>query len=251
MFMRLLKLKLKSDFIEEFKSFYENTVYPELSVLPGCVFAGLINSTPQMNEFISLTFWKTRLHAEEYENSGPFKALFQKARMYLEESSEWKVHLSENMELEYGPVENEPDIKKYAVTAGNEDDEILTASSNMFVRILSLIIQEDKVDEFRKLYTDLVIPTLNDTRGCQYAFLTESVSATNEFISVTIWNRKEDAEEYESGGIYRELTNKVKHTFSKLYLWRMSLEKDHDTKIRTSDDFKVEHYKIITGKNFL
>lgn len=251
MFMRLLQLKLKPDFVEEFKFFYEQTVYPELQNLPGCVFAGLIKSTPQPDEFISFTFWKTQALAEEYETSGPFKKLFGQAKSYLAESEEWKVHLSEDMELQYGPVENEPVIKKYLVSAKNEDDTILSHSANMFIRVLSLIIQEDKVEEFMKLYSEIVIPELNATKGCRNVFLTESVNSSNEFISVTIWDKKEDAIEYELGGKYLALTNKIKHTFSKLYLWRMSLEKEQGQKVKTSDDFKVEHYKIITGKNFL
>jgi heme-degrading monooxygenase HmoA len=251
MFMRLLQLKLKSDFIEEFKSFYELTVYPGLQNIPGCIFAGLIKSTPQPDEFISLTFWKTQALAEEYETSGSFNKLFEKAKIYLAETEEWNIHLSENMELQYGPIDSEPVIKKYIVSAQNEKDDVLSHSANMFVRVLSLIIQEDKVEEFKELYNGIVIPALIYTKGCRYVFLTENVNSKNEFISVTIWDRKEDAVEYESGEKYIELTDKIKHTFSQLYLWRMSLEKEHGPKMKTSDDFKVEHYKIITGKNFL
>jgi heme-degrading monooxygenase HmoA len=252
MFMRLLQLKLKPEFIEEFNIFYDSTVIPELQNLPGCIFAGLIKSAPQSDEFISLTLWKTQDLAEEYEKSGPFKNLFDQAKKYLAESSEWKVSLSENMELQYGPENEEPVVKKYIVSSINEtDDQLITPSSNMFIRILSLVIQNEKIDEFRNLYSDFVIPALKATRGCRYVYLTESVNAKNEFISVTIWNTKEDAGEYEASEQYRELTDKVKHTFSQLYLWRMSLEKDNGPKVKTSDDFKVEHYKIITGKNFL
>ena len=107
------------------------------------------------------------------------------------------------------------------------------------------------MEEFKKLYSEIVVPSLIVTKGCRYVFLTKSVKSGNEFISETIWDRKEDADEYESGGKYRELTDKVIHTFSQLYLWRMSLEKDHGKKVKTSEDFKVEHYKLITEKNFL
>ena len=249
--MRLLQLQLKLAYVQEFKKFYESTVYSELQKLPGCLFAGLIKSTPQLDEFISLTFWESRSRAEKYEASEVFKTLFGQTKMFLSESSEWKVHLSENMELEYGPVDNEPVVKKYVVAAKNEEnDEILTPSSNMFVRVLSLIIQEDKVEEFKKLYTDVVIPALKVTKGCRYVFLTESVNSKNEFISVTIWNKNEDADKYESGEKYQDLINKVKHTFSQLYLWGLSLENERGAKVKTSDDFKVDHYKMITGKSF-
>jgi quinol monooxygenase YgiN len=252
MFMRLLQLQLKLAYVQEFKKFYESTVYPELQKLPGCLFAGLIKSTPQPDEFISITFWETQLQAEQYEKTGTFKNLFEQAKVFFSDSSEWKVHLSENMELQYRTVNEEPVIKKYVVTAQNEEgDNRLTASSNMFVRVLSFIIQDDKVEEFKKLYTGIVMPALKATKGCRYVYLTESVNSKNEFISVTIWNNKEDADEYEFEGKFQELTDKVKHTFSKLYLWGMSLDKEHVAKVKTSDDFKVDHYKMITGKSFL
>jgi heme-degrading monooxygenase HmoA len=252
MFMRLLQLQLKLAYVQEFKKFYESTVYPELQKLPGCVFAGLIKSTPQPDEFISITFWETQSQAEQYEKSDAFKKLFEQAKIFLSDSSEWKVHLSENMELQYGPVNEEPVIKKYVVTTQNKEGEKrLTTSSNMFVRVLSLIIQDDKVEEFKKLYTGIVMPALKATKGCRYVFLTESVNSINEFISVTIWDRKEDADEYEFEGKFQELNDKVKHTYSQLYLWGMSLAKENVTNVKTSEDFKVEHYKMITGKSFL
>jgi quinol monooxygenase YgiN len=250
--MRLLQLQLKPAYVQEFKKFYESKVFPELQKLPGCVFAGLIKSSPQPDEFISLTFWKTQAQAEQYENSGAFKNLFEQAKPYLSDSSEWKIQLSENMELQYGSVDDEPVIKKYIVTSKNkEGDDSLTVSSNMYVRVLSLIIQDNMVEEFKKLYTDIVMPELKATKGCRNVFLTESVNSKNEFISVTIWNSKEDADEYEFEGKFQELNDKLKHTYSQLYLWGMSLDKEHVAHVKTSDDFKVGHYKMVTGKNFL
>ena len=252
MFMRFLQLKLKPDHIIDFKEFYEKDVLTELHNTQGCLFAGLIKSKPEENEFISLTFWQTQAQAEQYESGGVFQKLFEQAKPYLSESTEWKVQLSENMELQYGPVEEEPVIKKYTVAVKNDaSEDFLSHSSNMFVRILSLIIQDDKLEEFKKLYSELIIPTLKSIKGCRYIYLTESVSEKNEFISVTIWDSKEDAEEYESSGKFQGLTDKVKHTFSQLYLWKMSLEKDYGGKITTSEDFKVERYNIVTGKSFL
>lgn len=252
MFMRFLQLKIAPDHIADFKDFYESDVMRELRNTLGCLFAGLIKSKPEDDEFISLTFWKTQSQAEKYESSEAFKNLFIQTKTYLSESTEWKIQLTENSELEYGPVEEEPVIKKYIVAVQNdESDEFMAHSSNMFVRVLSLTIQEDKLDEFKKLYSEIVIPTLKLIKGCRYIFLTESVNEKNEFISVTIWDRKEYADEYEMSGKFQEITDKVKHTFSQLYLWKMSLEKKYGAKVSTSEDFKVDGYNIVTGKSFL
>ncbi len=251
MFMRFLQLKLNEDYIDEFKKFYESDVLTEFHKTAGCLFAGLIRSKPEENEFISLTVWQTQQQAEDYETSGAFKKLFEKAKVFLAESVEWKIQLSENMELELGAKDEEPVIKKYIVKAQNQTgNEFQMDSSNMFLRILSLIIREDMVDEFKKLYSEIIIPELKNIKGCRYIFLTESVSERNEYISVTIWDSKKDADEYESGGKFNELTEKVKHTFSEIFLWKMSLEKKYGPRLKTSDDFKVEHYDMVTGKSF-
>lgn len=252
MFMRFLQLKIKLDHISDFKNFYETEVMPELHKTPGCLFAGLIKSKPEENELISLTFWQTLPHAEKYESSEPYKKLLVQAKTYLSESAEWKLQLSENSELLYAPVEDEPVTKKYVVAVKNEDsDEFMSHSSNMFVRVLSLVIQDDKLDEFKKLYSENIIPSLKLTDGCRYIYLTESVNEKNEFISVTIWDKKEYADNYEASGKFQELTNIIKHTFSQFYLWKMSLEKNYGAKVSTSDDFKIEGYNIVTGKSFL
>ena len=251
MFMRFLQLKLNEDYVDEFIKFYQADVLTELHKTPGCLFAGLIKSKPEENEFISLTFWQTQKQAENYEASGVFKKLFEKAKTFLSESAEWKIQLSEKMELEIGDKNDEPVIKKFVVKAQNETrNDFKIDSSNMFLRILSLIIREDKADEFKKLYSEIIIPALKNTKGCRYIFLTESVSEKNEYISVTIWDSKEDADEYESGGKFDDLTEKVKHTFSEIFLWKMSLEKKYGSRLKTSDDFKVEHYDMVTGKSF-
>lgn len=252
MFMRFLQLKIKLDHISDFKNFYETEVMPELHKTPGCLFAGLIKSKPEENELISLTFWQTLPHAEKYESSESYKKLLGQAKTYLSESAEWKLQLSENSELLYAPVEEEPVTKKYVVAVKNEDsDEFMSHSSNMFVRVLSLVIQDDKLDEFKKLYSENIIPSLKLTDGCRYIYLTESVNEKNEFISVTIWDKKEYADNYEASGKFQELTNIIKHTFSQFYLWKMSLEKNYGAKVSTSDDFKIEGYNIVTGKSFL
>ncbi len=252
MFMRFLQLNLDPRLILDFRNFYDTEVTGKLRKTPGCLFAGLIKSKPEENEYISLTFWKTRQQAEDYENSEVFKKLFEKSRGYLIDTAEWKVQLSEDMELQYGQAEEEPKIKKYSVAAENGSGESFPAeASNLYIRVLSLIIREDKLDEFKKLYTDVIIPKLKSTKGCRSVFLTESVSGENEFISVTVWDGKEFADEYESSGKFEELTEQVKHTFSQLYLWKMSLDKEKRSKFATSDDFKVEGYDMVTGKSFI
>ncbi len=251
MFMRFLNLKLNPEFIEKFLDFYQTDVLKELQKTDGCLFAGLIKSNPAENEFVSVTFWSTLKKAEEYENSRIFSGLLNRTKEFLPFSSEWKIQLSDNMELEYTPSKEEPVVKKYSPAEENENSENLNfLTSQMFVRILYLKIRENKAEEFKKIYYDTIVPEIKSTKGCINIFLSENLNSPNEFVSVTLWDNKQNAREYETGGKFDELVKKVRHTFSQFYLWKMTLEDDYKAKVKTSDDLKVEHYSFVTGKSF-
>lgn len=252
MFMRFLQLKVNPLNLLQFKDFYNGTVLPQLQKMPGCLFAGLIQSGPETSEFISLTFWETQLYAEEYESSGAFQSLLDQSRPFLSESTEWKIQLSDKFELEYAPVAEEPVIKKYSVELQKEIDiKPEFQNEQMYVRIVSMKIQTDKMEEFKKIYLETIIPALKKTEGCRYVFLTESINEKNEFISVTIWDDKKYADVYESSGSFKELVEKIRHTFSQFYLWKVALEKDYSAKVKTTDDMKVQAYNLVSGKSFI
>jgi quinol monooxygenase YgiN len=253
MFMRILKLNVDPKFIEEFKVFYEETVEPKLQAVDGCLFASLIKSKPDKDEFVSLTFWKTQQQAENYENSDVFKNLYEQAKKYFSEATdEWKIQLTENMEIQYTHPEDEPEITKYDVAVQNgKDNGLIKQDESMFFRIVSLKIQPGKMDEFKKLYSEVVIPSFKSAPGCRNAFLTQSINEESDFISISVWDNRESAVAHETSNEYSDMINKVKHTFSKFYLWKMSLEKERGSNFRTTDDMKIDHYDVVTGKSFI
>ena len=250
MFMRLVQLNVEMQMVDNFRETYNNDIINRLQEMPGCRFVGLIESGTEESEFISLTLWDTQEHAESYEKSGVYDELLGKLKPFLQNSSEWKVQLSENLELEYKPVAEEPVIKKYSVQTQPDLSTTENIDSRLYVRIVSLSIQDGKEDEFRRIYSNEIIPALVATKGCRYAYLTQSVQDENGFISVTIWDSKNDAELYESSGKFKELVDKVAHTFSQFYRWKMALENDYNANIKTTEDMKVESYNLVTGKNF-
>ncbi len=253
MFMRILQLRLNPEYTREFKKFYEETVSPQLQKVDGCLFASLIKGKPHNDEYISLTFWKTKQQAESYENGIVFKSMIEQSKPFFSENSdEWKIQLTENMEIQYSTSPDEPSIKKYSTLVQKSGDESLARQSErMFLRIVSLKIEEDKMDEFEKLYSDVVIPSFQKAKGCMNAFLNKSVSQDNDFISISIWDNSNSANDYELSKEYKEMIDKVKHTFSQIYLWGMSLEKEYGSTVKTTDDMNVGHYDVVTGKSFI
>jgi len=140
-------------------------------------------------------------------------------------------------------------VKSYALAA-EPDAEIPDGDEthSMYLRIVSFIVKPGKMDELRQIYADEIIPALQSVTGCRYANLTESMEEKNEAISLTIWNSKQDSDAYEASGLFSEMTDKIKHTLSDLYQWKMALEKQSGRKIATSEDMAIGHYNIVTGK---
>ena len=251
MFMRFIQLKINMDYREIIKQFYNDSIIPELQKINGCLFAGLIQSNRSSDELISMTLWKTKAQAEAFEKSEVFQKLMKRFKPFLSESSEWKIQLSEDLQVQYTPVQEEPVLSEFEVTAqSSKSGGEALENPRMYVRLVSLKLQEDKVDEFRRIYIDQIIPALNAWQGCQYAYLIESLRHRNEIISVTIWENKKDADVYEESGKFAELIDKVKHTFSEFYRWKMALEKNIGGEVRTSDDMKVDYYGVVSARRF-
>lgn len=251
MYMRVVQEKINPDKIQGFRKLYDERIIPALQKLPGCFCASLMQSDQHLDEYISLTLWEQKKHVEAYEQSGLFQKLHAEAKPYLSGSSEWKIQLSEDFTLEYEPVEEEPIVKSFPIVAHTNANICSKEESQfMYMRVVSVKLQPGKLEEFKQLYRGEIIPALRAVKGCLYAYLTESFKEKNEVISVTFWDRKEDADHYEKSGLFDKLTEKVKHTFSELYQWKLALEKDLGKILATSEDLKVNYYSTVTGKRF-
>jgi quinol monooxygenase YgiN len=249
--MRLVHARYQPDSLVNVQQIYDESIIPRLQKTEGCLSVSALKSEVHPGEGISMTLWTSRDHAEAYEKSGVFQELFDKVKPFLVDSSEWKVQLSEDLTLEYQPVSEEPVVKTYATTAQTEGEATTHEKTRlMFLRILSVSIQPGKIDAFRRIYTDEVIPVLRNLKGCRFAFLTESVEEENKVLCITIWESKEDADAYEKSGRYDELIGKLQHTFSELYQWKMALDRESAGKVMTSEDLHVDSYSIVVGKRF-
>jgi len=83
----------------------------------------------------------------------------------------------------------------------------------MIARLTSISIHPKDVDQVRKIYYDQLVPVIKKQRGNVGVWLLEPTNEKDDFISLTEWISKADAEAYESSGTYKELVGKVKHLF--------------------------------------
>lgn len=251
MYMRLVQLKIKPGELATVRQYYDERTVPALQKTAGCLFASLIQSSENPDEVISMTMWESEEHAEAYEKSGLFQQLIDEKKHLMAESSEWRVQLSKDLKVEYAPVPVEPEVKAYPIAAMSGKKAGAAAPGQtpgqMFLRLFSIRLKPEMFEEYRRLYTDEIIPVFQSMKGCRHAYLLMPQGGSNEAFSITIWDSKEAVEEYERGETFLRLIDKAKHTFTDLYQWKLKLDRQHGQSA-TTDDVKVEHYSMVTGK---
>jgi len=248
MFMRLVQAKAKPAELMRLRRYYDDTVVRSLQKTQGCLHAVLLQSTRASDEVISLTLWENEALAKAYEESGLFGRLMDEARPMLADSSEWRVELSKDLKLEQVPVPLEPTVKAYPIAVmSRELNSHQERPADLFLRIVSVRLKPEKRKEFETLYLHEIIPALHDTPGCRHAYLLAPAGQDPDALSVTVWESKTAADDYERTGRFAELVDKVKHTFTDLFQWRMTLDHDHK-QTATSDDIMVDRYHVMAGK---
>ncbi len=251
MYLRLLSIKLRPGAGPDLHRFYESRVLPELRTMPGCLCAALTESTQRADEQVSLTLWDSVAHAEAYQHSDTFERLLRDTKPYLAEASEWKIELSEDLKLEYKPIEEEPVATSYGLHSAMAEEQPpdIHVDRNL-LRIVRLKVQPGQLDLVRRTHLEEVLPVLRSVQGCRYACLMGNVEAESELVSITIWDRKEDAARYEQSGLFERLLGRIKHAFPEVFQWKMVLEHKYGGQAFTSADVKVESYTMVTGEKF-
>lgn len=248
MHLRFVQVKIKSDNIHRLISVYEEKIIPIMQTVDGCLYVGLFNNIQHPDECISLSFWSDRGKIDRYEKSGVFADLLNACKPYFEESSEWQMNLSDDLTLTYTQIPREAVVKDFTISYS--DPQPIIYDKTFFVRIVSHQVHSDMKEEFKRIYNNEVLLSLGKVNGCRSAFLTENPEDEGKLFSITIWDAHADADEYEQSGLFNTLLDKLKHTLSGVYQWKMQLEKESGVQVMTTADITVEGYSMLTGKNF-
>ena len=83
----------------------------------------------------------------------------------------------------------------------------------MIARLTYFHVHPKDVDEMKRIYNDEVVPVIKNQKGNMGAWLLEPTSEKDEYISLTEWILKADADAYESSGKYKTLVDKIKSKF--------------------------------------
>jgi len=251
MHLRMVEATVKQKKGDRLGYIYSEIILKALEDVPGCIFAGLLQSQEETNKYISLTLWRSEKDAEIYVKSGGYKKNLDTVQHVLEDGNEWKIQLTKDNNIEYTAIPSEPDVKSYPVAKSGETLPLHLPSINSYLRILSLKINQGFRDEFTRIYNSEILPELKKIKGCRYAFLLDNYENDGEMISFSIWDDAESIENYETKGRFREFMGKISHTLGDLYKWKMSLEnRSESVSTITSQDIGVSKFTLITGKKF-
>jgi heme-degrading monooxygenase HmoA len=105
----------------------------------------------------------------------------------------------------------------------------------MYLRFVQLKLMQEHLFEARKNYEEKVIPILQNVKGCMYASLVQSTHHADEYISMTLWDKREDAEMYERSGVFKQLWDEGKRFLCDSSEWKITL----------SEDFTVAYEPIV------
>jgi len=249
MYIRFVRVRVKPGMGPAYDRFYRSEVAPAVLENEGCLFAHLIQDEEEPCNFISLTFWRTPEDAARYQDGGPYTELVERHAPFLDDSSEWRMVLKEDLTLSYEPVKAEPEVESFDVAAATGEivpEEV--GLSHMYVRIVAGRAAPGKLQEFKKLYEAGVIPALMETEGCRYAYLMAGRDE-EEVMSVTLWDTRAHADAYEASGRYEELLAKVRPAMSSLAQWKMTLDSSRKSQTTTSEDVVVKGFRILGGES--
>lgn len=85
----------------------------------------------------------------------------------------------------------------------------------MFVRLTYFGFKPEKLQEAKKFYNEVAIPTVKRQKGNIDCRLLEPVDKKEDYISMTTWESKGDADAYDNQGIYKNLIDQVRPFFYK------------------------------------
>ena len=85
----------------------------------------------------------------------------------------------------------------------------------MYVRLTYLNFLPGKAEEAKRIYNGEIVPVVKRQKGNLDCRILEPVDKADDYISMTTWDNKEDADAYQSSGVYRQLVDRIKDGYSK------------------------------------
>ena len=83
----------------------------------------------------------------------------------------------------------------------------------MIVRLVSFAVSPDKVEAMKKFHNEEAVPVVRSQKGNLDCRLLEPVNKDDDYISMTTWDSRENADAYQNAGVYKKLVEKARPLF--------------------------------------
>src|SRR4051812_33625155 len=85
----------------------------------------------------------------------------------------------------------------------------------MFVRLTFCKFSPERIKEAKKIYNDEIVPVVKKQKGNLGIRLLEPIELSDDYISVSEWKTKADADAYVASGTYKKLVSMLDSFFTK------------------------------------
>ena len=83
----------------------------------------------------------------------------------------------------------------------------------MFARVAWGKVKPGSWEEYERIYREEILPASRNVKGLRFRELLRGNDDPNEGISLTLWDSREDLEEYERGATYQGFLERVKQYY--------------------------------------
>ncbi len=243
MLLRFVRMQVPEDKVADLRAHWEARVLPTLVGTPGCLYAALLRQSLTGDECVSVTFWRSAEAVDAYESSGLFDQLLDETDPYLKSREVWRSDVGGAARIPT-PLP-EPQVEAFEIGSPVREEGDDEVPPTLFVRTVNLRVADGKVRDFRKVWTRDVLPMLREVPGCRDAFLVASVDGRDRVMSVTVWERDEDAVRYEASGTFQKISQRLEPFLSDIEHWKLSLAAEASERRHMLD---IEGYRVIASR---
>ena len=246
MFLRMVTHAIRIEESERMSETYHSSIISKLRTTPGCAFASLLQNTSNPQECISLTLWNSQNESFTYEESGAFNQLVNSLRPFFVESNEYTLQLSEDLSLEYTPIQVEPTVERFNNSvAGSENISALKAKPYA-VQMLTLTVQEDQIQTFENIFTSEIHPKYKTHKGFIDLIL---LKQQREYHIISFWDETVDIQSTSGIHSINELLTSIYNILPSFVRWKVSHHKAAHTSVST-EDIKATVHRCLVAEWF-
>ena len=180
---------VKQDAVHTMANIYSQGIIPALREREGCLFAALLQNVKSHQMCASITIWRSKEKAEEYERSGLYEKLLASLKHLFQDTSDVQNGLWEDLKLDYAPTPERPVVMGFEESATGEMHK---PALPYFVNLLCLESRSDKVGEFRQHYYPNILSLISPQKGFIDAFLMHRLQQHHSFCVLSFWDGSTD-----------------------------------------------------------